>query len=156
MSLFANYTPTPEFWALLGIIVTGLGRWWWQASKERSIRLSLEAEREQKLKEREEDRKDLIAAAEAAATLNAEQLKPVIEQLDALDKAGTNRLKALLNSNVTTRLYTKKAIDTANGVNEKIQALSQAIVDSKDIPQQVEVINTEEHPVQTHNVDNEK
>lgn len=132
MTLLADYQPTPEFWGLLGVIATGIGHWWWQFSKERSARLSLEAERIQKLKEREEDRKDLIAAAEAAALLNEERLKPVMAQLEALDKAGTNRLKTMMQSNVTTRAYTKKAIDTANGVNAKIEQLGQTLLDNKE------------------------
>lgn len=117
------YTPTPEFWAFLAMAAAGFGRWWWDATKERNKRIALERENAQKLAEREEDRKDLVAAAEAAAKLNQEQLKPVIDQLEKIDKAGANRLKALVSSNVTTRAlvkeYAKKAdiaIETSNGI----------------------------------------
>lgn len=144
-----GYTFTPEFWALLGVIVTGVGRWAWEWNKGRNIRLGLEAERIQRLKEREEDRKDLLAAAKAAALLNKQQLVPVLNQLEALDKAGTNRLKALMQSNVTTRTFNKKAIDAANNVNEKLKMLGEKIVEAKEIPQQVEVVNKPDHPIPT-------
>jgi hypothetical protein len=121
------YAPTPEFWALLTLIATGVGHWLWQVTKDRSARLALEDERRQKLEEREQDRLDLIAAAEAAAKLNVEQLKPVIEQLENIDKNGANRLKVLISSNVTTRGMvkqgieeSKRAVETSNGIKSDL------------------------------------
>ncbi len=124
--LFA-WTPTPEFWALLGLIATGVGRFCWEIAKNRNAQRMLKEERALKLAEREEDRKDLIAAAEAAAKLNEKQLKPVIEQLEAIDQKGSSRLKVLLSSNVTTRGLVKKsiqetarAVETSNGIKRDL------------------------------------
>lgn len=121
MKFCVGYIPTPEFWTLLTLVATGIGHWWWQVSKDRKARL-------ERLDEREEDRKDLIAAAIAAARLNGETLVPVIEQLQKIDSNGTNRLKAMISSNVTTRGLIKEsikasnlAVETSNGIKRDLQ-----------------------------------
>lgn len=145
------WSPTPEFWALCSLIATGVGHWAWQFAKDRNVRLALASEREQKLLEREEDRKDLLAAAEAAAKLNEEQLKPLMDQLAAIDQNGSNRLKVLIGSNVTTRAYAKKAIDVSNGIKTALMESGVKLVNDGSLPavQEVRVIN--EDPILVSN-----
>jgi hypothetical protein len=140
---FLAYTPTPEFWALLSLIVGGLIKFGYQLRKDKlELRLKEQA-RQDAITEREQTRLDLAAVA----GLTVEQLKVLDGRLTTVDENGKNRLKVLLNSNVTTRAYAKKAIDTGNHVTEKFNSLLQSQLDSKDIPQKVEVVNPESDPV---------
>lgn len=148
MTPLATYTPTPEFWALLTLIVGGITRFIYQVHKDRVAEKLHEQQRIDAVTEREQTRLDLAAVA----ALTVEQLEALNGRIAAVDENGKTRLKVLLGSNATTRAYTKKAIDTANNVNAKIEQLGQTLVDSKGVPQQVEVINPPEHPVITHSI----
>lgn len=139
MTLLA-WTPTPEFWALMTLIAGGVTKFIYQVHKDRVASRNLKEERESAIAEREQARLDLAAVA----ALTVDQVESVKK---AFNEQGQIRLKALLQSNVTTRQYTKKAIDTANNVNQKIESLGQSLVDSRSTPQKVHVTNTAEDPV---------
>lgn len=87
--------------------------------------------------DREQARLDLAAIA----NLTSSQAEEVKHLISVGNVNGQDRLKILLNSNVTTRQYAKKAIDTGNHVTEKFITLTQALTDSKSVPQEVHVMN---------------
>jgi predicted sugar kinase len=146
------YTPTPEFWALMGLLGTALAKLGMDWIKRREERLLKEEEREAEEARRESNRKDLLLVASIAKA----DREAVEEKLKELNEAGANRLKTMLQSNATTRQFTKKAIDTANNTNAKIESLGQSLVDARSTPQKVEVVNTEQSPVLTEVVDHQK
>jgi hypothetical protein len=141
------YSPSPEFWALMMLLATSIIKLLMDANKRYQERLDRERKMEEDESIRESARKDMLLVASIAKA----DREAVESKLKELETAGKDRLKSMLQSNATTRLYTKKAIDTANNTNEKIAVLSQAIVEKNKTPQQVEVINTSEHPVPTTN-----
>lgn len=115
--ILAEYTPTAEFWALLTLIAGGVGRFFYDLIKRKQDRL-----------DREQDRLDRAQLA----TLT-------IEQLEAVKASGSERLKVLVREvqdvkkvAITGIRASKEALDTANGVNAKIAALGQKLVDEKN------------------------
>ncbi|MEO5712153.1 MAG: hypothetical protein ABIT37_01585 [Luteolibacter sp.] len=98
MTLPIAYIPTPEFWALCTLITGGFGKFIWDQFK------------------RVQDRKD-AAEAKEQARLDLQQLLELTKAgFEVTNENGQTRLKQIMQSNVTTRQYTKKAIDTSNGI----------------------------------------
>lgn len=139
------YTPTPEFWALMTLIVGGLIKFGYQIHKDRVESQAKEQLRIDAITEREQTRLDLAAVA----ALTVDQLEALNGRISAVDENGKTRLKVLLSSNVTTRQYAKKAIDAGNHVTEKFNTVVQNLIDTKAIPQDVHVVNPPSDPVQT-------
>ncbi len=133
-----TWVPTPEFWALLTMIVGVATKWVIQITKDRKELLQKRLDRERDLVDREQTRLDLAAASErtrldlvasaeqtrldllTAANLNSEQLANISDQVATVDENGKLRLKAMLGSNATTRHFNKVAIETSNGIKKDL------------------------------------
>lgn len=132
--MIAAYTPTPEFWAFATLCAVGLGKAVLQYVTSREARRDREqiakdalAKEEQDRKNREEDRKLLIALSNVTE-----------EGIAKLDTKGDTRLKALLNSNLVTREFAKKAIDTSNGIKADLQANGVKLITDADKQQAID------------------
>lgn len=133
MTQFANtlaYVPTPEFWALMTLVAGGFIKFLYQVHKDRVAAKRVDDIHKQAISDREQTRLDLAAVA----ALTVDQLAVLEGRIMSVDENGKTRLKVMLNSNATTRAFTKKAIDTANNTNDKIALLGQSIVEGNKTP----------------------
>ncbi len=151
------YTPTPEFWALLTLIVSGITRFAWEAKKERTATRLAAAKNQAEITaanarlaaeiaDREQTRLDLAAVA----SLTVEQLHALGEKVDMVNENGQKRLKVLLSSNVVTRDFAKKAIDTSNGIKTALMENGVKLVTepaAPAIPSEVTPGSDPEHPL---------
>lgn len=86
----------------------------------------------------------------ALAKITADKLAEVKVEGGAREKRiidEVNKVKAVAITGVRSA---KEAFKEANGVNGKIAALGQKLIDDKATPQPVEIMNGPEHPVPTH------
>ncbi len=152
--LSTHWTPTPEFWALMTLIVGGFTKFLYQRHKDIVAAENKENDRKAEVAQREADRMIEIARREqdrldlaAVASLTVEQLASLNERIDMVDANGRSRLKVLIGSNVTTRAFAKKAIDSGNHITEKFNTLTQALIESKSYSSQNEADqSTEQSP----------
>lgn len=137
--ILANYTPTPEFWLMLTMVVTGLGKFAWEWNKRRQDRQDRESAADQA-------RKDQAANADLIKALST----ITEERFDFLAEKGQERLKAIMRVTGELRSTNVKALNAANNVNAKIVALGQKLVNESETPQKVEVVNSDSNPVPVH------
>lgn len=133
-------------------ILSLLGKGLYDAFKTYMDAQSAKEKRQQDRLDREQDRLDIAAMAALTST----QLEAMRERIASVDQNGKDRLKVLLNSNATTRAFTKKAIDTANNTNQKIASYGKDLMDARSEPREVVIVNSDDHrvPVETHDPKN--
>lgn len=151
-----NYIAFDMTEAMFGLLIVNvvtilslLGKGIYDAFKTYMDAESAKEKRRQDRLDREQDRLDIAAIA----ALTASQLEAMQDRLRMVDDNGKNRLKVLLQSNITTRQYAKNAIDTANNTNQKIAKYGQDLMDARSSPREVVVMNADDDPVPTVNHD---
>ncbi len=135
------YAPTPEFWALLTLIVGGVGKGVYDIISKVSARRDTAIRHAELMAEREQDRLD----RQELATLTAQQLETIVTLGSAREQRLTRQVMETRKVALASARMAKEMMVTANNTNDKILSLG---LELKEGVQKVELVN--EAPIPTH------